>query len=152
MISFGCDYCWTIHSSHFDHKERGLNVDRYTFLMYLCYLTYAPLYIAGPIVGYNAFAAQLEVPQKNYSFTQISWYGLRWILSFLLMEGMTHFFHYNSFVVRYLFFSSYYTANSLFLSNVNTIFWNLNWLNILMTADCGRSYPHLRSSSSVMGC
>jgi len=20
MISFGCDYCWTIHSSHFDHK------------------------------------------------------------------------------------------------------------------------------------
>jgi len=122
MISFGCDYCWTIHSSHFDHKkhmqrcqvcysgktcyfalqERGLNVDRYTFLMYLCYLTYAPLYIAGPIVGYNAFAAQLEVPQKNYSFTQISWYGLRWILSFLLMEGMTHCFHYNSFVVSRL--------------------------------------------------
>jgi len=21
MISFGCDYCWTIHSSHFDHKK-----------------------------------------------------------------------------------------------------------------------------------
>ncbi|CAL4902993.1 unnamed protein product [Urochloa decumbens] len=122
MISFGCDYCWTIHSSHFDHKkhiqkcqvcysgktcyfalqEKGLSVDRYTFLTYLCYLTYAPLYIAGPIVGYNAFAAQLEVPQKNYSFAQISLYGLRWILSFLLMEGMTHFFHYNAFVVSRL--------------------------------------------------
>ncbi|ONM25129.1 GUP1 [Zea mays] len=102
MISFGCDYCWTIHSSHFDFKERGLSLDRYTFLMYLCYLTYAPVYIAGPIVGYNAFAAQLEVPQKNYSFAQISWYGLRWILSFLLMEGMTHFFHYNAFVVSRL--------------------------------------------------
>ncbi|KAL6594562.1 hypothetical protein ACP70R_040917 [Stipagrostis hirtigluma subsp. patula] len=123
MISFGCDYCWTFHSSHFDHKkhmqrcevcysgktcyfalqERGLTVDRYTFLTYLCYLTYAPLYIAGPIVGYNAFAAQailqLEVPQKNYSFAQISFYGLRWIFSFLLMEAMTHFFHYNAFVV-----------------------------------------------------
>lgn len=44
----------------------------------------------------------LEVPQKNYSFAQISWYGLRWILSFLLMEGMTHFFHYNAFVVSRL--------------------------------------------------
>ncbi|EMS68022.1 hypothetical protein TRIUR3_00876 [Triticum urartu] len=79
MISFGCDYCWTLSSSHFDHKkhmqkcevcysgktcyfalqEKGLSVDKYTFLTYLCYLTYAPLYIAGPVVSYNAFAAQL---------------------------------------------------------------------------------------------
>uniref|UniRef100_A0A8R7JWY6 Uncharacterized protein n=1 Tax=Triticum urartu TaxID=4572 RepID=A0A8R7JWY6_TRIUA len=78
MISFGCDYCWTLSSSHFDHKkhmqkcevcysgktcyfalqEKGLSVDKYTFLTYLCYLTYAPLYIAGPVVSYNAFAAQ----------------------------------------------------------------------------------------------
>ncbi|KAI5022329.1 hypothetical protein ZWY2020_059059 [Hordeum vulgare] len=85
MISFGCDYCWTLSSSHFDHKkhmqkcevcysgktcyyalqEKGLSVDKYTFLTYLCYLTYAPLYIAGPVVSYNAFAAQLDVPQKT---------------------------------------------------------------------------------------
>ncbi|KAM0929318.1 hypothetical protein ACQ4PT_001738 [Festuca glaucescens] len=122
MISFGCDYCWTLRSSHFDHKkhmqkcevcysgktcylalqEKGLSVDKYTFLTYLCYLTYAPLYIAGPVVSYNAFAAQLDVPQKNYSVGQICIYGLRWILNFLLMEAMTHFFHYNAFVVSRL--------------------------------------------------
>ncbi|XP_051229565.1 membrane-bound O-acyltransferase gup1 [Lolium perenne] len=122
MISFGCDYCWTLRSPHFDHKkhmqkcevcysgktcylalqEKGLSVDKYTFLTYLCYLTYAPLYIAGPVVSYNAFAAQLDVPQKNYSVGQICIYGLRWILNFLLMEAMTHFFHYNAFVVSRL--------------------------------------------------
>jgi D-alanyl-lipoteichoic acid acyltransferase DltB (MBOAT superfamily) len=41
------------------HTHTYSNIDRYTFLTYLCYLTYAPLYIAGPIVGYNAFAAQV---------------------------------------------------------------------------------------------
>ncbi|XP_015637562.1 membrane-bound O-acyltransferase gup1 isoform X2 [Oryza sativa Japonica Group] len=102
MISFGCDYCWSLRSSQFDHKERALIGDKYTLLTYLCYLTYAPLYIAGPIVSYNAFAAQLDAPQKNYSVAQISWYGVRWILSFLLMEAMTHFFHYNAFVVSRL--------------------------------------------------
>uniref|UniRef100_A0A0D9WCN8 Uncharacterized protein n=1 Tax=Leersia perrieri TaxID=77586 RepID=A0A0D9WCN8_9ORYZ len=102
MISFGCDYCWSLRSSHFDHKERGLVAERYTLLTYLCYLTYAPLYIAGPIVSYNAFAAQLDVPQRNYSIAQISWYGVRWILSFFLMEVMTHFFHYNAFVISRL--------------------------------------------------
>ena len=40
-------------------QEKGLGVDKYTFLTYLCYLTYAPLYIAGPVVSYNAFAAQV---------------------------------------------------------------------------------------------
>uniref|UniRef100_A0A0E0KYD5 Uncharacterized protein n=1 Tax=Oryza punctata TaxID=4537 RepID=A0A0E0KYD5_ORYPU len=84
------------------NRERGLIGDKYTLLTYLCYLTYAPLYIAGPIVSYNAFAAQLDAPQKNYSVAQISWYGVRWILSFLLMEAMTHFFHYNAFVVSRL--------------------------------------------------
>uniref|UniRef100_A0A0E0DLU8 Uncharacterized protein n=1 Tax=Oryza meridionalis TaxID=40149 RepID=A0A0E0DLU8_9ORYZ len=102
MISFGCDYCWSLRSSQFDHKERALIGDKYTLLTYLCYLTYAPLYIAGPVVSYNAFAAQLDAPQKNYSVAQISWYGVRWILSFLLMEAMTHFFHYNAFVVSRL--------------------------------------------------
>jgi D-alanyl-lipoteichoic acid acyltransferase DltB (MBOAT superfamily) len=81
MISFGCDYCWSLRSSQFDHKkhmqrcqvcysgktcyfalqERALIGDKYTLLTYLCYLTYAPLYIAGPIVSYNAFAAQVNL-------------------------------------------------------------------------------------------
>lgn len=117
MISYGCDYHWSKKGSHFDQKkhmqrcsicssgkacyhllqETSIQSEKYSFSMYLCYLIYAPLYIAGPIVSFNAFAAQLDVPQKNYSAGQVAWYGLRWFLNLLLMEAMTHFSYYNAF-------------------------------------------------------
>ncbi|RRT80236.1 hypothetical protein B296_00001275 [Ensete ventricosum] len=42
----------------------------------------------------------MDMPQKNYSLGQIIRYGLKWILTLLLMEAMTHFFYYNAFAVR----------------------------------------------------
>ncbi|KAJ4784791.1 MBOAT (membrane bound O-acyl transferase) family protein [Rhynchospora pubera] len=65
--------------------------------MYMCYLIYAPLYISGPILSFNVFAAQLEMPQKSYSLVRMCFYGFRWCLAFFLMELMTHFFYYNAF-------------------------------------------------------
>ncbi|CAL9098871.1 unnamed protein product [Musa textilis] len=119
MISYGCDYHWSYKKPYFDQKkhmqrcnicssgktcyfslqERSIHGDKYSFSMYLCYLIYAPLYIAGPIVSFNAFAAQMDMPQKNYSLGEIIRYGLKWILTLLLMEAMTHFFYYNAFAV-----------------------------------------------------
>ena len=32
----------------------------FSFSIYLCYLVYAPLYIAGPILSFNAFASQVS--------------------------------------------------------------------------------------------
>ncbi|KAL9429768.1 hypothetical protein AB3S75_031569 [Citrus x aurantiifolia] len=118
MISFGYDYHWAQQGSHFDHEkhvqrchvcksgklcyqiqqERNIS-ENYTFAMYLCYLVYAPLYISGPIISFNAFASQLEVPQNNYLRRDVLWYGLRWIFSLLLMELMTHIFYYNAFAI-----------------------------------------------------
>lgn len=40
------------------------------------------------------------MPQKNYAARDVTCYGLRWIFSFLLMELLTHFFHYNAFAIR----------------------------------------------------
>lgn len=119
MISFGYDYHWLHRDSRFDHKkhiqrcdicksgrtcyfflqERGLQNDKFSFSIYLCYLVYAPLYIAGPISSFNVFASQLDMPQNNYSKREVAWYGLRWIFSFFLMELMTHSCHYNAFAV-----------------------------------------------------
>ncbi|CAL8998248.1 unnamed protein product [Prunus brigantina] len=119
MISFGYDYHWAHRDSHFDHKkhiqrcdicksgktcyqslqERGVQNDKFSFMTYLCYLVYAPLYLAGPIVSFNAFASQLDVPQNNLSARDIAWYGLRWVFSLLLMELMTHLFYYNAFAI-----------------------------------------------------
>ncbi|XP_057777350.1 membrane-bound O-acyltransferase gup1-like isoform X3 [Salvia miltiorrhiza] len=78
MISFGHDYHWTDQYSGSDHKkhiqrcdhcstgktcylvlqERRVTNDKFSFPIYLCYLVYAPLYIAGPIISFNAFASQ----------------------------------------------------------------------------------------------
>ncbi|XP_034689606.1 putative membrane-bound O-acyltransferase C24H6.01c isoform X2 [Vitis riparia] len=119
MISFGYDYCWAHQGSHFDQKkhiqrchickagkacylhlqERSVQNDKFSFSIYLCYLVYAPLYIAGPIISFNAFASQLDVPQNNYSVRDVSWYGSRWLFSLFLMELMTHLFYYNAFAI-----------------------------------------------------
>ncbi|GMP39739.1 hypothetical protein CsSME_00010453 [Camellia sinensis var. sinensis] len=77
-------------------SERNVQNDNFSFSIYLCYLVYAPLYIAGPILSFNAFASQLDMPQKNYSLRGVAWYGLRWFFSLLLMELMTHLFYYNA--------------------------------------------------------
>lgn len=52
LISFGGQ------KSTFIAQERNIS-ENYTFAMYLCYLVYAPLYISGPIISFNAFASQV---------------------------------------------------------------------------------------------
>ncbi|CAN1796342.1 Membrane-bound O-acyltransferase gup1 [Linum perenne] len=125
MISFGYDYHWTNQEFHFDHKvidkhqkhiqrchvcksgrmcyqllqERSVQIDKFSFTVYLSYLVYAPLYLAGPIVSFNAFASQLDMPARIFATKDVFWYGLRWIFSFVIIEVFTHFFHYNAFVV-----------------------------------------------------
>ncbi|PRQ56153.1 putative membrane bound O-acyl transferase, MBOAT [Rosa chinensis] len=119
MVSFGYDYHWAHQDSRFDHEkhiqrcnicragktcyqvlqERGVQSDKFAFITYLSYLAYAPLYLAGPILSFNAFASQLDIPQNNYSVRDITWYGLRWVFSLLLMELMTHLFYYNAFAI-----------------------------------------------------
>ncbi|GFP80406.1 putative membrane-bound o-acyltransferase c24h6.01c [Phtheirospermum japonicum] len=119
MISFGYDYHWTEQDTRFDRKkhvqhcdhcssgktcylllqERRVTIDKFSFPIYLCYLVYAPLYIAGPIISFNAFASQLDSPQKIYSTRDVALYGLRWVFSLSLMEVMTHLFYYNAFAI-----------------------------------------------------
>ncbi|KAL4205096.1 hypothetical protein AMTRI_Chr01g112970 [Amborella trichopoda] len=116
MISFGCDYHWVYRASRIDHKkhtqncstcslgkacyhllqEKSVPMERFSFVTYLCYLIYAPLYIAGPIASFNAFSSQLDLPQKTHSVKNIICYGVRWVLNLLLMELMTHLFYYNA--------------------------------------------------------
>ncbi|KAF7145924.1 hypothetical protein RHSIM_Rhsim04G0165200 [Rhododendron simsii] len=80
-------------------QERNLQNNNFSLAVYLCYLVYAPLYIAGPVLSFNTFASQLDTPQKNYSLREVAWYGLRWVFSLLLMELMTHLFYYNAFAI-----------------------------------------------------
>ncbi|KAL0289610.1 UNVERIFIED_CONTAM: Flap endonuclease 1 [Sesamum calycinum] len=119
MISFGYDYHWADQYNQFDQKrhiqrcdhcssgktcylilqERRVTNDKFSFPIYLCYLVYAPLYIAGPITSFNAFASQLDSSQNIYLSREVIWYGFRWVFSVFLMELMTHLFYYNAFAI-----------------------------------------------------
>ncbi|KAJ6694377.1 hypothetical protein OIU85_005097 [Salix viminalis] len=122
MISFGYDYHWAHQDPLFDQQkhiqrchtcksgktcyrllqERSVQKEKFSFSIYIAYLVYAPVYIAGPIISFNAFVSQLDTPQNNYTVKDISWYGLRWLISFSLMELMTHLFRYNAFAISRL--------------------------------------------------
>lgn len=76
MLSFNMDYHWALvgrqpnaaiskHSELERQQEEPRPIERYDFVTYFIYCFYLPLYIAGPIVTFNAFSAQLESPQKT---------------------------------------------------------------------------------------
>jgi D-alanyl-lipoteichoic acid acyltransferase DltB (MBOAT superfamily) len=85
MISFSMDYYWNLTKScaQFEahlfecrncesgtqlcdkgRTEKGMLPDEYHIINYLCYLLYAPLYMAGPIISFNNFMQQ--VIEINY--------------------------------------------------------------------------------------
>lgn len=48
------------HVSHFARMQVSTPAwGSYSFVTYLCYLLYPPLYIAGPTITFNAFASQV---------------------------------------------------------------------------------------------
>jgi len=63
-------------------------LDEYTNVIhFLSYVLYTPLYMAGPIMSYNSFIHYSHFP--NAVQENVMLYGLRWILSFVLMEYLT---------------------------------------------------------------
>jgi D-alanyl-lipoteichoic acid acyltransferase DltB (MBOAT superfamily) len=64
----------------------------YTFINYLAYTLYPPLYIAGPIITFDDFMAQTRLPPSITS-RSISTYALRWLVSFLTMETILHYMY-----------------------------------------------------------
>ncbi|XP_015953609.1 membrane-bound O-acyltransferase gup1 [Arachis duranensis] len=148
MISFGFDYHWRDQDSHFDmekhckrchicksgkscyqalQESRPQN-DKFAYTTYLCYLLYAPLYIAGPILSFKAFASQLEVTQNTHSVKNVALYGFRWLFSLLLMELMTHLFYYNSFANSGLW--KHMSPMDIFIIGYGVL--NFMWLKFLL--------------------
>lgn len=148
MLSFGLDYHWAHGSPKLDWKkhiqncelcsygkscyharqERSLPLESYSFEKYLCYLIYAPLYIAGPIISFNAFSSQLDSPQQSQSKLRIVWYGVRWILCLCLIELMTHFCYYNSLASSGVW--ELFTAWDIFVVGYGVL--NFMWLKFLL--------------------
>ncbi|KAI9094552.1 MBOAT, membrane-bound O-acyltransferase family-domain-containing protein [Phlyctochytrium arcticum] len=62
----------------------------YNILNYYTYLFYVPLYLAGPIITFNDFMAQMRYPPKSVTLKETIVYAIRWGLTVLCMEWMLH--------------------------------------------------------------
>ncbi|CAM6047301.1 unnamed protein product [Sphagnum compactum] len=129
-----CDLC-TLEASedskagcYLARQERPVPLFQYEVVMYLAYVLYAPLYLAGPIVSFNAFASQLEKPQRTYSGTQIAVYGLRWLACFLLMEVLTQFCYFNTLAISGVW--QMLSPTEIFLIGYGVL--NFMWLKFLL--------------------
>jgi D-alanyl-lipoteichoic acid acyltransferase DltB (MBOAT superfamily) len=63
----------------------------YSFRNYFAYATYAPLYLAGPILTFNDYISQIKYPPASIESARTIKYGIRFLLCLLAMEILLHF-------------------------------------------------------------
>ncbi|EGC31081.1 hypothetical protein DICPUDRAFT_157122 [Dictyostelium purpureum] len=107
FISYNNDYYWMRtkrpvpetkgRNAYFIAQERHGPLDHYSLSHFIAYIFYIPLYIAGPIVTFNAFVAQVYNPQKTHSFSDIVKASIKILLVFLSLEIFLHYCYYHSF-------------------------------------------------------
>lgn len=110
LISFGCDYHWAMrgYGAIEDARAQSEAVqdarvrvrghrDRAELTLgnYLLYIFYPPLFIAGPILTFNDFTAQLQRPLLIPGKT-VAKYALRVGADILVMELMMHYMYVNA--------------------------------------------------------
>lgn len=102
LVSFNMDYYWACNKAGpvdpdtaLSEKQRprvAHSLNTYTYMNYIAYALYAPLYIAGPIMTFNDFMWQLSRPIAVPVRTTIS-YLLRFVVCLLTMEFILHFMY-----------------------------------------------------------
>ena len=85
-----------------DLQSRSHEVHEYSFLNYLCYVLYLPLYTAGPIISFNAFLHQVKKGQTQYSYLQILIKtGWLWVIMLAMQILLRYIYFYAFFVNGY---------------------------------------------------
>ncbi|KAF8071525.1 MBOAT, membrane-bound O-acyltransferase family-domain-containing protein [Lyophyllum atratum] len=138
LVSFNMDYYWACSASDFKeyrhkrtttHRERQEShpTDMYSFINYVSYVLYPPLYIAGPIMTFNDYLWQHRRPMHIYGRVALL-YFIRLLASLLTMELILHFMY-----VVAIKNSKAWTGNTP--AQISMIgFWNLIivWLKLLI--------------------
>jgi len=101
------DYYWKLQNrpvvslkgrtAYFIAQEQHLNKTQYDLSHFLAYVFYLPLYIAGPIISFNAFIAQVYTPQTTYSSRQLTRSLISILLVMLGLEIVLHYSYYYAF-------------------------------------------------------
>ncbi|KIO34697.1 hypothetical protein M407DRAFT_210023 [Tulasnella calospora MUT 4182] len=99
LISFSMDYYWACtkrpSAAHEPRNEKDRVVlphamEDYSFLNYLAYTIYPPLYIAGPIMTFNNFVWQMRHPVR-VPFRDVILYLVRFLVCVMTMELILHY-------------------------------------------------------------
>ena len=72
------------------------HAENYSFLAFVGYFFYPPLFIAGPTLAYNAWISQVIRPQQTFSLTRKLTYLLRIVFALCLLELSIHFLYFPS--------------------------------------------------------
>jgi protein-cysteine N-palmitoyltransferase HHAT len=164
MISFSMDYYWMRQSLlQFDSQlegdvihevtelseksriEKHLSACDYNYFSYMCYLTYAPLYLAGPIISFNNYMEQIRRTPKTISFRSTAVYAVRWLGIVLLMEIMMHLFH----VVAIKDTRAWEGFSSLQIFTLGYFNLNLIWLKVLIKFILAYNYLEVFSTMGI---
>ncbi|KAK4688045.1 membrane-bound O-acyltransferase GUP1 2, partial [Tremellales sp. Uapishka_1] len=133
MVSFGLDHHWRTAEPvepPADYRKRvsqSLPQEEYSYINYVAYCLYPPLYIAGPIITFNDFIWQLRNPVVITRQAKRS-YAVRFLFCLLTMESVLH----TMYVVAIKDTSAWAGDSPAELSLIG--FWNLVvvWLKLLI--------------------
>lgn len=149
MISFNLDYLEKANEAQervkedkhtegqqlidLDERQRltaPLPLSDYSIVNYIAYITYAPLFIAGPIITFNEYVYQSNYQQlatvKNYKNTFL--YFIRFIFCVLLMEFLLHY----TYVVAVSKTKSWAGDTPFQISMIGLFNLNIIWLKLLI--------------------
>ncbi|KAH8118197.1 MBOAT-domain-containing protein [Phellopilus nigrolimitatus] len=140
LVSFNMDYFWSCRAAslpparpenEMNHKQRTAtshNFEVYSFVNFVAYVLYPPLYIAGPIMTFNDFMWQHVKSTSIPSWPMVIKYLVRFLACLLVMEFVLHYMY-----VVAIKDSAAWTGDTSFeLSMIG--WWNLIvvWLKLLL--------------------
>jgi D-alanyl-lipoteichoic acid acyltransferase DltB (MBOAT superfamily) len=73
--------------------RQDTHAEDYSALAFTGYVTYFPLYLAGPTLSYNAWRSQVQRPQQTYNLSSKLWYFSRLLFAYFLLELSVHFLY-----------------------------------------------------------
>ncbi|KAJ7087379.1 MBOAT, membrane-bound O-acyltransferase family-domain-containing protein [Mycena crocata] len=102
LVSFSMDYYWACNSPNPSESVAAMNEKQrqamshpeaiYSYLNYMSYILYPPLYLAGPIMTFNDYIWQHRKP-LNITRAAVLGYSIRFLVSLLTMEFILHFMY-----------------------------------------------------------
>ena len=135
-----------------------IDLDKFSFINFLIYIFYPPLYFSGPIILYNSFIFQWynysESEHNNFCNKKKILYIIRNIITFFIFELFNHYIYincyltnkYNKFILNdeehnftYFYLALYSFNNLTFIWLKFTVIWRItriwSWLDGILTEE-----------------